>query len=58
MNGTVSLVSDEEALSWFKRHADPHPWAGGTRDTWMRIRPTGISGRVIRPDGPPTVAPE
>ncbi|MET9182931.1 pyridoxamine 5'-phosphate oxidase family protein [Kitasatospora aureofaciens] len=53
VNGTVSVVSDEEAVRWFERHFDPGPWAGGTRDTWMRIRPTGISGRVILPEGPP-----
>ncbi|MQS17151.1 helix-turn-helix domain-containing protein [Streptomyces kaniharaensis] len=50
VNGTVSVVSDEEAVRWFERHADPNPWAGGTRETWMRIRPTGISGRIVRPD--------
>ncbi|MER8105166.1 pyridoxamine 5'-phosphate oxidase family protein [Kitasatospora sp. NPDC094016] len=58
VNGTASIVSDEETVSWFQRHADTRPWAGGTRDTWVRIRPTGISGRIIRPDGPPIVAPE
>ncbi|MER7756774.1 pyridoxamine 5'-phosphate oxidase family protein [Kitasatospora sp. NPDC097643] len=55
LNGTVSIVSDEEAVRWFRKHANPHPWAGGIRDTWMRIRPTGITGRSIRPDGPPVV---
>ncbi|MFH9347955.1 helix-turn-helix domain-containing protein [Kitasatospora sp. NPDC017646] len=55
VNGTVSVVSDEEAVRWFERHSDPGPWAGGTRDTWMRIRPTGISGRSIRPEGPAVI---
>ncbi|MGW7447087.1 helix-turn-helix domain-containing protein [Kitasatospora sp. NPDC054795] len=58
VNGTVSIVSDEEAVRRFEQHADPRPWAGGTRDTWMRIRPTRISGRIIRPDGPPIIGPE
>ncbi|MEU8511095.1 pyridoxamine 5'-phosphate oxidase family protein [Kitasatospora sp. NPDC048722] len=57
VNGTLAVVSDEEAVRWFRQHADPSPWAGGTRDTWMRIRPTGISGRIIRPEGPPIVGP-
>ncbi|MGW3045329.1 pyridoxamine 5'-phosphate oxidase family protein, partial [Kitasatospora sp. NPDC001159] len=55
VNGTVSVVSDEEAVSWFEQHTDPGPWAGGARDTWMRIRPTGISGRIILPEGPPII---
>ncbi|MEU6973200.1 pyridoxamine 5'-phosphate oxidase family protein [Kitasatospora aureofaciens] len=55
VNGTVSVVSDEDAVRWLRKHADPGPWAGGTRDTWMRIRPTGISGRIIRPEGPPII---
>ncbi|MGA5824353.1 helix-turn-helix domain-containing protein [Kitasatospora sp. NPDC094028] len=55
VNGTASIVPDEEAVRWFEQHADPRPWAGGTRDTWMRIKPTGISGRIIRPDGPPII---
>ncbi|MGW3042101.1 hypothetical protein ACWC9T_19165, partial [Kitasatospora sp. NPDC001159] len=25
------------------------------RDTWMRIRPSGISGRIILPEGPPII---
>ncbi|MFJ9846658.1 helix-turn-helix domain-containing protein [Kitasatospora sp. NPDC101155] len=58
VNGTVSLVSDEEAVRWSRQHADPRPWAGGPRDTWMRIRPTGISGRIIRPEGPPIIEPD
>ncbi|MFD5467226.1 helix-turn-helix domain-containing protein [Kitasatospora sp. NPDC127059] len=58
VNGTVSVVSDEEAVRWFEQHSDPHPWAGGARDTWMRIRPTGISGRIIRPEGPPIIGSE
>ncbi|MFI8454646.1 helix-turn-helix domain-containing protein [Kitasatospora sp. NPDC085464] len=55
VNGTASTVSDEDAVRRLRRHADPHPWAGGARDTWMRIRPTGISGRIIRPNGPPVI---
>ncbi|MEU1283468.1 pyridoxamine 5'-phosphate oxidase family protein [Kitasatospora sp. NPDC005856] len=58
VNGITSTVSDEEAVQRFERLADPLPWAGGERDTWMRIEPTGITGRIIRPDGPPVVGSE
>lgn len=58
VNGIASVVSDEEAVRRFERHADPLPWAGGERDTWMRVEPTGISGRIIRPDGPPVIGAE
>ncbi|MFF0410440.1 pyridoxamine 5'-phosphate oxidase family protein [Kitasatospora sp. NPDC004745] len=52
LNGTLSVVSDQDAAQWFRQHADPDPWAGGRRDVWMRIKPTVITGRIIRPDGP------
>ncbi|MFE5587581.1 helix-turn-helix domain-containing protein [Kitasatospora sp. NPDC056531] len=52
VNGTGSVVPDKDAVRWLEQHADPRPWAGGDRDTWIRIRPTGITGRIIRPDGP------
>ncbi|MFD8749865.1 pyridoxamine 5'-phosphate oxidase family protein [Kitasatospora sp. NPDC059577] len=58
VNGIVSAVPEQEAVRWFERHADPRPWAGGVRDTWMRIKPTGISGRIIRPEGPPVIGSE
>ncbi|MFC5889621.1 pyridoxamine 5'-phosphate oxidase family protein [Kitasatospora sp. CM 4170] len=55
LNGTVSVVPAEEAVRRFRRHADPRPWAGGTRDVWMRIKPAVITGRIIRPGGPPII---
>jgi nitroimidazol reductase NimA-like FMN-containing flavoprotein (pyridoxamine 5'-phosphate oxidase superfamily) len=27
--------------------AGVHPWARGTRDHWMRLRPTHITGRIV-----------
>jgi nitroimidazol reductase NimA-like FMN-containing flavoprotein (pyridoxamine 5'-phosphate oxidase superfamily) len=27
---------------------DVHPWAAGTRDHWMRLRSTRITGRIVR----------
>ncbi|MFJ7910477.1 helix-turn-helix domain-containing protein [Kitasatospora sp. NPDC096204] len=58
VNGTASVLSDEEVALRLRQHADPGPWAGGTRDTWMRISPTGISGRIIRPNGPAIIEEE
>ncbi|WP_395298231.1 helix-turn-helix domain-containing protein [Kitasatospora hibisci] len=55
LNGTVSVVPAEEAARRFDRDADPLPWAGGTRDVWMRIEPGVITGRIIRPEGPPII---
>lgn len=53
VTGTAEQVTDPEAITWFEQHADPRPWAGGDRDTWIRIRPTQITGRTIRPVDPP-----
>ncbi|GAA2740750.1 pyridoxamine 5'-phosphate oxidase family protein [Kitasatospora cinereorecta] len=47
VTGRAEQVTDPEAVGWFQRHADPRPWAGGHRDTWMRIRPTAVTGRAI-----------
>ncbi|MGW2248724.1 helix-turn-helix domain-containing protein [Kitasatospora sp. NPDC001660] len=59
VNGTAATVTGEDVVHWFEQHADPHPWAGGgDRNTWVRIRPTGITGRIIRPEGPPIVGSE
>ncbi|WP_327063619.1 pyridoxamine 5'-phosphate oxidase family protein [Kitasatospora purpeofusca] len=55
LKGTVSVVAEEEVVQWLRRHADPHPWPDGTRDVWMRIRPAMITGRIIRPEGPPLI---
>ncbi|WP_051756947.1 pyridoxamine 5'-phosphate oxidase family protein [Kitasatospora purpeofusca] len=53
VNGIVRIVHDEEAERWLGLHADPDPWPGGDRETWMRIHPMGISSRVVRPEEPP-----
>ncbi|MFJ3788378.1 helix-turn-helix domain-containing protein [Kitasatospora sp. NPDC090091] len=58
VSGTASVVADEDAVRWFEQHADPEPWADGERDTWVRIRPTRVSGRTVRrPTGAPAVDP-
>ncbi|MEU6239069.1 pyridoxamine 5'-phosphate oxidase family protein [Kitasatospora sp. NPDC047058] len=57
VRGTATVVPDEDAVRWYGRHADPDPWAGGERDTWVRIRPAGISGRIVRGAWAPPVGP-
>ncbi|MBP0455717.1 pyridoxamine 5'-phosphate oxidase family protein [Kitasatospora sp. RG8] len=57
VSGTASVVSDQDAVHRIGPDADPDPWAGGERDTWVRIRPTGISGRILRPTGTPPADP-
>ncbi|MEV4611608.1 pyridoxamine 5'-phosphate oxidase family protein [Kitasatospora sp. NPDC049258] len=48
VTGPAHQVTEADAMEWFGRHADPRPWAGGRRDTWVRIRPGKITGRIIR----------
>lgn len=48
ITGPAHQVTEADAVEWFGRHADPQPWAGGQRDTWVRIRPSRITGRIIR----------
>lgn len=51
--GPARQVTEAESVVWFGRHADPRPWVGDeARDTWVRISPRSITGRVIRADGP------
>ncbi|MCX4744750.1 pyridoxamine 5'-phosphate oxidase family protein [Kitasatospora sp. NBC_01287] len=46
--GTAARVDDQPALAHLKERDAPSPWAGGERDLWVRIKPTELSGRVIR----------
>lgn len=47
VTGRAEQVTDPQALEWMSRHADPRPWVGGQRDTWIRIKPRTITGRRI-----------
>ncbi|MFE3107256.1 helix-turn-helix domain-containing protein [Kitasatospora indigofera] len=51
VTGTAHQVTEADAMQWFGKHADPQPWVGGRRDIWVRIRPSRITGRVIRTAG-------
>lgn len=47
VTGSAQAVTEPEAIEWLGKHADPKPWAGGPRDTWVRISPRRITGRQV-----------
>lgn len=47
--GTVEHVTEPAAVRLLNAQAAAEPWAGGKRDLWVRINPTRVTGRVIRP---------
>lgn len=51
VTGPARQVAEADAVKWSGKHAGPRPWVGAGRDTWVRIRPTRITGRVIRSAG-------
>ncbi|WP_338932795.1 pyridoxamine 5'-phosphate oxidase family protein [Streptomyces netropsis] len=46
--GVAEPVTEPEEQQHLRETADPHPWAGGERDAWVRIPLGDISGRRIR----------
>lgn len=46
--GTADRIDDQPVLAHLKELDTPSPWPGGERDLWIRIKPTQLSGRVIR----------
>ncbi|MEV5237890.1 pyridoxamine 5'-phosphate oxidase family protein [Streptomyces cinnamoneus] len=46
--GVAEPVVDPDEQRLLRETADPHPWAGGDRDTWVRIPLRWITGRRIR----------
>ncbi|WP_405009788.1 helix-turn-helix domain-containing protein [Kitasatospora sp. NBC_01539] len=51
VTGPARQVTEADAVTWFGKHADPRPWVGDGRDTWVRISPEKVTGRVIRSAG-------
>jgi transcriptional regulator with XRE-family HTH domain len=47
--GPASIVTDPDAVRRLDRNAHTTPWAGGTREMWVSIRPTTLTGRRITP---------
>ncbi|MCC2276010.1 pyridoxamine 5'-phosphate oxidase family protein [Streptomyces sp. ET3-23] len=48
VRGMAEPVTDPQEQQRLRESADPQPWPGGGRDTWVRIRLGTISGRRIR----------
>ncbi|MFI9201591.1 pyridoxamine 5'-phosphate oxidase family protein [Streptomyces sp. NPDC053048] len=48
VRGVAEPVTDPQEQQRLRDTADPQPWAGGERDTWVRIPLGTISGRRIR----------
>ncbi|MFI9237414.1 pyridoxamine 5'-phosphate oxidase family protein [Streptomyces cinnamoneus] len=48
VTGTAAHITDPDAVRALARRPGARPWAGGTRDLWIRIVPGRVSGRVIR----------
>ncbi|MEU3098767.1 DUF1918 domain-containing protein [Streptomyces sp. NPDC006967] len=47
--GPASVVTEPDTVRGLVRRAHTEPWAGGTRDMWVSIRPTRLTGRRITP---------
>ncbi|MGW3095302.1 helix-turn-helix domain-containing protein [Streptomyces sp. NPDC001102] len=47
VRGLARTVTDPGAVRRLTEQARGEPWAGGRRDTWVRIEPLALSGRRI-----------
>ncbi|MFH9330949.1 pyridoxamine 5'-phosphate oxidase family protein [Streptomyces althioticus] len=47
--GPASVVTEPGTVRELTRRAHTEPWAGGTRDVWVAIRPTRVTGKRITP---------
>ncbi|MDT3399631.1 pyridoxamine 5'-phosphate oxidase family protein [Streptomyces sp. B1866] len=47
--GTADHVTDAGAVHRYAHAPGGQPWAGGTRDLWIRVTPGRLTGRVVRP---------
>jgi hypothetical protein len=47
VRGRAQEVTDPAAVHRLEERAYSGPWAGGTRDLWVRIEPADITGRAI-----------
>ena len=47
--GHAHKVTDEREVSHIEDATHVEPWAGGARDVYVRITPTRVSGRYIKP---------
>ncbi|WP_329561298.1 helix-turn-helix domain-containing protein [Kitasatospora sp. NBC_01266] len=49
VTGTAEQLFDSDEIGGRSTGPGPEPWAGGTREVWIRVDPERISGRSIRP---------
>jgi nitroimidazol reductase NimA-like FMN-containing flavoprotein (pyridoxamine 5'-phosphate oxidase superfamily) len=47
VSGDAEAVEDAEELTRLHGLMENEPWAGGIRDLFVRVTPTGISGRQV-----------
>jgi uncharacterized protein len=47
VRGAISVVDDPDELTRLAELDNLHPWAPGTKDRYMKIVPSKITGRVI-----------
>ncbi|MFI0504311.1 pyridoxamine 5'-phosphate oxidase family protein [Streptomyces albogriseolus] len=47
--GPASTVTEPDVVRELARRAHTEAWAGGTRDVWVSIRPTHVTGKRITP---------
>ncbi|MHC5700011.1 helix-turn-helix domain-containing protein [Streptomyces tirandamycinicus] len=49
--GRARAVTDEESIRRLTALAPTAPWAGGSRDLWVELSPTRVTGRrIVAPD--------
>ncbi|MFF7211932.1 helix-turn-helix domain-containing protein [Streptomyces sp. NPDC008238] len=48
VTGTAERIGDSAVSDALGRRPGGEPWAGGTRDLWIRVVPGEVSGRAIR----------
>ncbi|WP_225823859.1 helix-turn-helix domain-containing protein [Streptomyces naphthomycinicus] len=48
VRGFARTVTDPRERQWLTEQAYNAPWAGGTRDVWVRVDPQRVTGRRLR----------
>jgi nitroimidazol reductase NimA-like FMN-containing flavoprotein (pyridoxamine 5'-phosphate oxidase superfamily) len=51
--GRAEVVTDAEELSYIRSVWDPHAWASGQRNLYLRVRWSELTGRQLGPDWDP-----
>lgn len=51
VRGTAEMVEDHDDLERIRAEAEPHPWAGGHRNLYLRLRVRELTGRRVSVSG-------